>query len=351
MVFTLLNELQAEGRNDMLALVLNRGILSDRLQNIGVETTIVPEETATFVSLLLQARRRLYARNIGIIHSHGYKENILAALLAPMLGVSRLYCTIHGLPEAVANGGRGTALKTRAKRWLELMALRARFSGVVAVSDNIKNELIREYAFKEEQVTVIHNGVPIPNQKPTATYECLSMVHIGTVGRMVPVKQFDLFLRVAAEVKSRVPNVKFSILGDGPLREYLADEILRLRLGDCVELVPPMSDPLAYFQSLDIYMNTSLHEGIPLSVLEAMSCGKPVIAPRVGGIPEIVCHGEEGYLINSTDPVEFAGRCLALIEDPIRRSAMGRQGARTVQEKFSSRQMASGYKRVYEGHC
>ena len=76
-----------------------------------------------------------------------------------------------------------------------------------------------------------------------------------------------------------------------------------------------MPDPMPYYQSLDLYLNTSLHEGIPLSILEAMACGKPVVAPKVGGIPEIISHEENGVLIEAREPKKIADSCLRLMQD------------------------------------
>jgi glycosyltransferase involved in cell wall biosynthesis len=137
-------------------------------------------------------------------------------------------------------------------------------------------------------------------------------------------------------------------LGEGALKEELAILIKRLTLEGSVTLETPQEDPRGYYHSLDIYMNTSDHEGIPLSILEAMASKKPIIAPRVGGIPEIISHGEEGYLLDGGRPDEFTRYCLALSADRSRCRTMGEKANQTVASRFSSKTMSNAYRTLYE---
>jgi glycosyltransferase involved in cell wall biosynthesis len=115
-----------------------------------------------------------------------------------------------------------------------------------------------------------------------------------------------------------------------------------------VEFLAPRPDPFDYYRSLDLYLNTSVHEGLPLSVIEAMACGKPVVSAAVGGIPEIVADGEDGFLVEGRDPERFAEQCRALIRDaPLRRS-MGEHAAASVHSSLSAEAMAQAYRRLYE---
>ena len=126
---------------------------------------------------------------------------------------------------------------------------------------------------------VSHNGIPVPRQVEAGGDASASEIHIGTVGRLVPVKDHALFLDTAAAIRCRGGRAWFSILGDGPLREALMRQAAEIGLDRFLEFLPPRPDPWMYHRSLDIYLNTSIHEGMPLSILEAMACGKPVVAP------------------------------------------------------------------------
>ncbi|MGH9429451.1 MAG: glycosyltransferase, partial [Terriglobia bacterium] len=103
-----------------------------------------------------------------------------------------------------------------------------------------------------------------------------------------------------------------------------------------------------YYASLDVFLNTSVHEGIPLSILEAMCCGKPVVAAKVGGIPEIISDGKDGYLVEGRTPRNFAEPCLRLIKDKELRLTMGKSAIEKVQTCFGARLMADRYRRLYD---
>jgi len=234
-------------------------------------------------------------------------------------------------------------LKTK----LDHLLLKHAFTQVIAVSHDVKNALIHEHGFNPAKVVVIHNGIDIPSvishKLPSDT-----VIHIGTVGRMVPIKEFGLFLEVVAEVTRHVEEVYFSILGEGPLKEELARKVKELGLDEKVRLEEPRGDPLTYYTSLDLYLNTSLHEGLPLSILEAMACGKPVVAPKVGGLPEIITHAEEGFLVESRSPKDFAEWCVKLIRNKELRTSMGHKALNKVTKSFRSGLMADSYYRLYQ---
>jgi glycosyltransferase involved in cell wall biosynthesis len=342
-MFNLLNQLRHSPELHLMALALNDGTLTARLRALGIETHVVPETGASFARLALAARERLTGKAIDIIHSHRYKENLLAFFLAKSLGARSLVSTLHGLPEPSV---RATRRRTGAKTRLDYFLLRHGFDRVVAVSSEMKRVLARTYGFPDPRVTVIHNGVPLPPAAPRAGSSS-GLLRIGSVGRLDPVKRFDLFVAVAACVRAHTDRVRFSILGDGPLRTDLLSRIEALRLDDCIELCPSRPDPLAYYQSLDIYLNTSLHEGLPLSILEAMACGTPVVAPRVGGIPEIVSPGVHGVLVESSEPQEFARSCLQLVANGRQRAAMGESARRRVAARFRDTRMAEAHRHLY----
>lgn len=349
MVFHLLNALQREPGMKIIALSLNDGTLARKLQDAKIETYVIPEADHSFVGIVLNAYRILKGRRIDAIHSHRNKENLLASLLARLIGTKRLVSTLHGLPETplrAKKGGKGISVKAKVDYFL----LRHLFSDIVAVSQEMKEVLAQKYRFKPEKIDVIYNGIPtLPAGVVSPGNTVADLFHIGTVGRMVPVKDFDLFLRVAAEIRKETHRVRFSILGDGPLKESLIRKVEELNLNGEVEFLAPMVDPGPYYRSLDLYLNTSLHEGIPLSILEAMASGRPVVAPRVGGIPEIITHAESGFLIEGRNPNAFARCCLRLQNENKLRAEIGGNASNRVLACFSETKMAGAYRELYQG--
>jgi glycosyltransferase involved in cell wall biosynthesis len=207
--------------------------------------------------------------------------------------------------------------------------------------------LVERFGFGIDRLAMVHNGVPVPPPERDGAHAADGLLHVGTVSRLVPVKGLDLVLETAALLRRDLGQVRVSILGDGPLRERLRQRATELGILDCLELRPSQSDPLPFYRSLDVYLNTSLHEGMPLSVLEAMACGKPVVAPRVGGIPEAVTDGREGFLVDGRDPATFAARCRVLLLDRDLREAMGARAQERVRSGFSVQGMAEAYARLY----
>ena len=345
MAFTLLRQLQADSDLELLAICLNDGTLSRALRKAGIETLVIPEGLHSFASIGLRIIQRLKGRAINIVHAHGYKQNLLALLICRSKGVKCLISTLHGLsePDPIRTpSARGIDLKTQ----VDYFFLRHAFTLVIAVSRDIKSVLIGRHGFDEAKIKLIYNGIDIPTLNAMRRSEA-SVIHIGTVGRMVPVKDFGLFLRTGAVLRKKGVNARFSILGDGPLKEDLIRLAQDLQLEGMVEFEMPRADPQEYYESLDLYMNTSVHEGMPLSILEAMASGTPVVASKVGGIPEIIAHGEQGFLVSNRDPEEFANRCLELIRDPRLRIAMGRKAYERVASSFSGNQMAEAYHHLY----
>lgn len=350
MIANLLGTLRCNPEVRLAALALNEGLLARRLREAGVDTIVVPEAGRTFPSLVAAAVRRLRGRRFDVIHAHRYKENLLAACLAPMLGRPRLVSTLHGLPEPLA-GTAPRRLRAGIRGALNRRVLRRRFTRVVAVSRDVQRVLIEEYRLTARAVPLIYNGVPVAGAAGPGGEPSPPRRHVGTMARLVPVKDLGLFLRVAAAVRRQAPDVRFSILGDGPERGLLLAERKALGLEEVVDLFPHRDDPGAYVRSLGVYLNTSLHEGLPLAVLEAMAAGTPVVAPRVGGLPEVVTDGVEGRLVASRDPEAFAAACLDVLSDAERHRRLGEAARHRVDAVFSSRAMADGYHALYRELC
>jgi glycosyltransferase involved in cell wall biosynthesis len=234
---------------------------------------------------------------------------------------------------------------------MDYLILARCFDRVVAVSQEMKQTLVQDFGFEPEKIDVIHNGVTLPRALPCRGRLGGDCFHIGTVGRMVPVKGFDLFLDVAAEMRRRTDRIRFSILGEGPQKGRLIQKAKDLKIEEMIEFVSPIPDPLPYYESLDLYLNTSLHEGIPLSILEAMACGKPVVAPHVGGLPEIISHGQHGLLVHGREPKDFVDACLRILDDEHSSSSMGESASKRITSRFSGASMAESYRQVYLRLC
>lgn len=157
---------------------------------------------------------------------------------------------------------------------------------------------------------------------------------VGIVGKLSPVKNHKLFLEAAAAVASRRGDVEFLVVGDGPLRARLEKRAEELGIARRVHFLGERDDVPSIMGLLDVFVLTSRSEGVPNVVMEAMAAGVPVVATRVGGVPETVVDGYTGVLVDEGDAARLSEAVLALLEDPERAQAMGRAGEELARKRY-----------------
>ena len=343
MACNLLRRLKDKEDLNLSVILLNEGRLSDELKSIGLTVHVVDENFNSFWEIFRKTREIIGSISPDIIHSHRYKENLLAILISGYCRKIRLVSTQHGLPECHEDKpGINQRLKTQTNFW----AL-SRFFTTVAVSEDIHNVLVSRFGFRKEKVEVIHNGIELP-PFPLATRDKPGPFVIGSSGRLFPIKDYPLMVEIARAVAATgTEDVRFELAGDGPERPALEALVQRYGLNAGFILKGHQDDMGSFYQGLDIYINTSVHEGIPMTILEALAHGLPVIAPEVGGIVEIIEEGKEGFLINGRTPGDFAEKCLFLKDNRQERDRIARAAREKAERVFSADGMAERYYRLY----
>lgn len=325
---------------------LNEGRFAEEIRRQGIHIYVIDENRLPFLRLLIKTRRIFDEMRPDVIHCHGYKQNIMAFFCCRGRRKARLLGTQHGMPEVA---GRSADLKYRLYERLNFFILSRYFDRVVAVSDDIKALLINRYRFNERNVKLIHNGVETAT--PPAQRENGDFV-IGTSGRFVAVKDIPLMVKVARELFTQSDEIRFELAGDGPEMDKIGKLIEKYGLGKRFVLRGFLDETALFYSGLNIYLNTSYHEGIPMSVLEGMSHALPVVAPRVGGLAEIIRDGVEGFLIDGRDPKIFAQRCMELYKNKILRNQMGAAARDRILREFSIDRMTRQYYCLYlNRHC
>ncbi len=294
---------------------------------------------------VFEIRRFLRSNQIDILHSHGYKSDIvgfMAASLAktvwvatnhvwhPMSGKLRLY---EGVDAFVLRFARR----------------------IVAVSCEVREALIAAN-IESANIRVIENGIDLDRFTPSRQTEFLrSMfgmrehdVIVTIVGRLSPEKGHKTFLEAARTIASGHDNVKFLIVGDGPMEEELRIEAARLNLGQRVVFAGFRGDMPEIYGLSDVMVNASSIEGLPMTILEAMASRVPVVAARTGGIPGIIKDGETGLLVDSGDVGALSTRIESLIEDPGRRRQLASAAFEFVTVNHSLKRMCDSYWQVYQ---
>lgn len=154
-------------------------------------------------------------------------------------------------------------------------------------------------------------------------------------------------VEVAREITRHEAGIRFELAGTGPDEGRIAELVRLHKLERTFILRGFLSEVSTFYQGLHLYLNTSHHEGIPMSVLEAMAHGLPVVAPEVGGLKEVIDDGVHGFLVKGRDPQSFAERCIILYRDDALRQRMGLAAKDRIEAVFSQRRMASDYQDLY----
>ena len=343
MAFNLLKHLKEYRELDLAIILLNEGRLAEELRGIGATIHIVDEKHLSFWEIARRTRKILLKAPPDLIHSHRYKENILAKFASGFKDNVKFIATQHGLPELSDNKATFMNLfVTKANFHL----LSKYFTKTVAVSADVKNHLIKRCAFGENCVEYIHNGIEIPEANLFRSTS--GKFVIGSSGRLCPVKDYPLMIEIARKIAAaNSHDTYFELAGEGPERAVLESMIASSGLQDRFAMKGHLDNMGSFYRGIDLYLNTSLHEGIPMTILEALACGIPVIAPAVGGIGEIITDGVEGFLIKSRNPDDFAEKCLLLRENSELRKQMSKAARKKTEQAFSADKMAEKYFRLY----
>jgi glycosyltransferase involved in cell wall biosynthesis len=288
-------------------------------------------------------RNILRKEDVSLVHGHGYKSNFYGYFAANALGLP-FVATCHLWTAATP--------AIRFYEFLDSLLLR-RANRVVGVSDAISNTL-RKSGLSAEKVSTIHNGTDFSlcgDASPTLRRELGigDRMLIGSVGRLEEQKGFEYFLRTAREVLVEFPNTLFVVVGEGSLRSKLEGLIQKWGLGTSVLLVGQRNDMPGVYASLDLFVLASIDEGMPMTILEALASGNPVIATAVGAVGKLVIPEKTGLLVEPRDVPALRDAILRCLGNQSFAQTLGKNGQEHVQTSFSAQGMARKYMELYEG--
>jgi glycosyltransferase involved in cell wall biosynthesis len=287
--YTLLKHLAPQ--TDLYVILMNHGELADRLNKLGITTQIINEQQYSNLSIISKIFKAIGQFKPDVIHTHRQKENILGSFanLLSLIQRGRLTPSIrtaHGAPEFNPKG------KQKIQVWLDRWVGKWLQKKVIAVSQDLSKKL--EGIFPAKQIVVIQNGVDqesLRQQGNTADFRVNQpdKTHVGIIGRLEPVKRIDIFLEMAALLLREHPQFDwaFHVIGDGKLRSHLELQARQSGIAEDVHFHGHRTDIPSCIASLDAIIMCSDHEGTPMTALEALALGKPVIAHAVGGLKEI----------------------------------------------------------------
>jgi sugar transferase (PEP-CTERM/EpsH1 system associated) len=292
-----------------------------------------------FVAQLVRLFRR---EKPDVVHTHSWGtlvEGIVAARLA------RVPHVIHGEHGTMEERPRNL----RVQRWLWPRADR-----LLSVSSRLAERMADRVGFERSRIQVIRNGIdtvrfsPAPRDKARAAFGFGEAdVVIGTAGRLVPVKDQATLIAALGVLKARGVDFTCVIAGDGPLRTALLEQIESAGLSESIRLLGGRADIDQVLAALDIFVLSSVSEGMSNTILEAMATGLPVVATRVGGADELVEDGMSGLLVPSQDPARMADALAGLVADRQKRTAMGASGRERALSIFPFDGMIAAYRDLY----
>ncbi len=353
-VATLLRSLARSGDFQLLAIFLNEGRLAEEARKCGVQVLVIPESRHSFFGLLHRATDFLRRYDVQVLHSHRYKENLLAALLASRIRIPVVVRTQHGAREPM-QGWRWFRQAT--VHWLDRMVARYGTDRVIAVSEDLRRQLARQ--FGDERVVLIRNGVDAAQVfsalTPQQARQRLGLPAdcrvVGTAGRLEPVKRLDLLLEAARRMVAQDARMRFLIAGGGSQARPLRERAHQLGLSEHVLFTGHRADIHDVLRAMDVFVLCSEHEGLPMVLLEAMALGVPVVARSVGGIGEVVEDGVSGICVPTNQPDELAAGCLQVLQDSALRERLRAAATARVRAHFSADNTAQEVATLYRSLC
>jgi glycosyltransferase involved in cell wall biosynthesis len=170
---------------------------------------------------------------------------------------------------------------------------------------------------------------------------------VGIVARLVPIKAHEVFLEAAMRIRAALPAVRFLVIGDGERRQELETLAHKLGLADSLTFLGWRRDMAGVYADLDVVALTSLNEGSPVALIEALAAARPVVSTAVGGVPEVVIHGETGLTVGVSDASALADAVLALLRDPSLAATLGAAGRRHVYPRYDSSRLVNDVRKLY----
>ncbi|MDE3074163.1 MAG: glycosyltransferase family 4 protein [Chloroflexota bacterium] len=340
----LVSGLETAAEGDMLGLAERLGVPVVRIPELGREINLAGDAMA-----LLKLRALIRRERPDIVHTHTAKAGLLGRLAARWCRVPVVVHTFHGHVFRGYFGPRQTRLFLAMERALALMTDR-----ILTVNQQQRGELIGYRIASPAKILAMRLGLDL---EPLATSSASGAAVrakwrippeaplVGIVARLVPVKGHELFLDAAAEIQRHRPDIHFAVIGDGERRAEL--EAYAKAHGARVIFTGWETDLPEVYAALDAVCLTSLNEGSPVALIEALTAGKPVVSTAAGGVVDLIQDGETGLLVRERNAGDFAAALLRVLDSPREAQAMGSRGRAAVYPAYDIGRLAADMDALY----
>lgn len=281
--------------------------------------------------------RWIKKQEFSIVHTHLMPADIIGIVSAKLAGVPSLVSTKHGMEFYKTARWHTKLLLRRSSRWL---------LAFICITQYMKQEFQKVFKLPDAKMPVIPHGIPAPGGIKEKSSKDNPVVLF--VGRMLEFKGVESLVRIWREIYQKVPQARLLMIGDGPLREDLENEVKEKEYGESVTFTGEVKDVGSYYQEGSILVLPSTTEGLPVILLEAMSFGLPIITYKIMGIPEVVVHEKTGLLIPPGSEEKFKQAMLSLLQEPEKARAMGGEGLKRFNEKYSLKRWIQDMESLYD---
>jgi glycosyltransferase involved in cell wall biosynthesis len=326
------------GHAPILYCMFRGGPFADEARAAGIPVFEFHKQPGFSVRMLFALARQLTRDKPDVLHTHNPGVHHYGALAAKMARVPVVVNTRHGPATSF-----GRSYQERYFR--AVMPLTDR---VVFVSEDSRRFLVEERGISDKKASVIINGIELEPflAHPAAPTSASPRIRFGAVGRMVPVKAHATLIDAFAQVARRLPEAELRIVGGGPLEAELRERALKTGLNGRLRIEGINHKIADVLRDLDIFVMSSISEGLPLVILEAMAAGLPIVSTRIGGVPEVATEDTVSFFCNPGNAEDLAEAMYRAATNP-NLASMGKTARETAIARFSLAQMWRSYETIY----
>jgi glycosyltransferase involved in cell wall biosynthesis len=327
--------------------LLRRGELAEEVEREGIQVIGPVMSGKSDIRVIPWLLRAMRSGRFDIVHTHMFASNLLGRMAAILAGVPVIISTVQLIAER--------------EKWWEILLDRVLQSGtdmMIASSEAVRRSFIRR-GIRPAKIVVIHNSVDLARfgavdreAARRATRQAFGWDEghfvVGTVARLERIKGLDYLIEAAKTVAEALPEARFLVVGDGPQREDLLGRVRHLELGERCIFAGLRSDVPQILPAFDLFVLPSLSEALGIVAIEALASGVPVVASRVGGVPEVVIHGKTGLLVPPGDAAQLAQAILRMAANPAKARQWAERGQKRVRQMFDVNRLAEAQGGLYQ---
>ncbi len=341
----------AEGHEPAIYCLTHPGRLAAEAERSGIKIRSFQKPAGPSPRTVLKIARQLRIDRPDVLHSHNHLVHHYGVVAGLLAGVHVLVNTRHGSERKMLSSPNGSFISNAPIDRGSDLIFRSTlpFVGcVVLISETTRRFYIQHRGVPESKSRAILNGAHLEKflASPAHPGGAPPRIRFGTAARLVPVKDHYTLLRAFATVIREIPLAELAIAGDGALREELEAFTRKLNLADRVTFVGALPDTPKFLSELDIFVLSSLSEGLPISLLEAMAAGLPIVSTRAGGVDEVAIEGQNAFLAEPGDADGLAQAMIQMANRPDL-AAMGAIGREKVKTGFRIEQTWAEYYKLY----